>query len=428
MSRPAWDNYFMSFAHAASTRGTCDRKHVGAVIVIEKQVVATGYNGSVRGMAHCDDVGHDIVSGHCVTGDTVISKHQAGNCNSGHKTAAEIHAAWIDGGYNNTTRGALKRMKIRSMTPSGLIRAGHISDVWASDGEQAVVKVTTSLGRTVKTTPEHRFFTPDGWFPIQALSPGDQVGLNGHAAENDLVWLAGRYNGGTTIQQLAKVIGRSRTFVKQRLLKDGVSLRTYRGGWNKGLRRGARYGGRDVLKHSAHERARRYALGKDCRVCGSDKSLQVHHLDEDAFNDAEDNLDCLCLECHNIAHTPHAKVKIVKFDRLVSVEPAGRELVYDLTVPGRENFIGNGFVLHNCVRTIHAEMNALAQAARRGVAVDRSTIYTTASPCWDCFRVLVNAGIQRFVYAEGYRAGEHQKRIQEVATQLGIEVAQVADA
>ncbi|HVO29428.1 MAG TPA: dCMP deaminase family protein [bacterium] len=76
----------------------------------------------------------------------------------------------------------------------------------------------------------------------------------------------------------------------------------------------------------------------------------------------------------------------------------------------------------HCVRTIHAEMNAIAQAASRGVAVEGSSIYTTASPCWACFRVLVNAGIRRFIYGEGYREDEHRKRIDEVAKALGLEV------
>lgn len=66
MSRPNWDSYFMGFADAARVRATCDRKKVGAVIVVQRQVVATGYNGSIRGMPHCDDAGHDMVAGHCV--------------------------------------------------------------------------------------------------------------------------------------------------------------------------------------------------------------------------------------------------------------------------------------------------------------------------------------------------------------------------
>ena len=80
----------------------------------------------------------------------------------------------------------------------------------------------------------------------------------------------------------------------------------------------------------------------------------------------------------------------------------------------------------HCVRTIHAEMNALAQAASRGARVEGASIYTTASPCWACFRVLVNAGIRRFIYAEGYREDEHRRRINEVADRLGLEIKSLA--
>jgi dCMP deaminase len=56
----------MSIARQAATRSTCDRKHVGAVIVRDKTVLSTGYNGSIRGMPHCDDVGHLMENDHCV--------------------------------------------------------------------------------------------------------------------------------------------------------------------------------------------------------------------------------------------------------------------------------------------------------------------------------------------------------------------------
>lgn len=64
--RASWDEYFMRMAQQAATRSTCDRKHVGAVIVRDKTVLSTGYNGSIRGMPHCDDVGHMMENGHCV--------------------------------------------------------------------------------------------------------------------------------------------------------------------------------------------------------------------------------------------------------------------------------------------------------------------------------------------------------------------------
>jgi dCMP deaminase len=64
--RASWDEYFMAIAHVVATRSTCDRKHVGAVIVRDRILLATGYNGSIRGLPHCDDVGHLMEDGHCV--------------------------------------------------------------------------------------------------------------------------------------------------------------------------------------------------------------------------------------------------------------------------------------------------------------------------------------------------------------------------
>lgn len=64
--RASWDEYFMKIAQQAATRATCDRKHVGAVIVRDKAILSTGYNGSIRGLPHCDDVGHMMDNGHCI--------------------------------------------------------------------------------------------------------------------------------------------------------------------------------------------------------------------------------------------------------------------------------------------------------------------------------------------------------------------------
>ena len=64
--RVGWDEYFMRIAVEVAGRSTCDRKHVGAVIVRERNILSTGYNGSIAGMPHCDDVGHMMDSSHCV--------------------------------------------------------------------------------------------------------------------------------------------------------------------------------------------------------------------------------------------------------------------------------------------------------------------------------------------------------------------------
>lgn len=64
--RASWDEYFMSIAQVVATRSTCPRKYVGAVLVRNRTILSTGYNGSIRGMPHCSDVGHMMEDGHCV--------------------------------------------------------------------------------------------------------------------------------------------------------------------------------------------------------------------------------------------------------------------------------------------------------------------------------------------------------------------------
>lgn len=64
--RVSWDEYFMNIAQVVASRSTCDRKQVGAVIVRDKTILSTGYNGSVRGMPHCDEVGHWLENDHCI--------------------------------------------------------------------------------------------------------------------------------------------------------------------------------------------------------------------------------------------------------------------------------------------------------------------------------------------------------------------------
>ena len=66
MARATWEEYFMNIAKQVATRSTCDRKHVGAVIVKDRTILSTGYNGSIRGMPHCDEVGHMMENDHCV--------------------------------------------------------------------------------------------------------------------------------------------------------------------------------------------------------------------------------------------------------------------------------------------------------------------------------------------------------------------------
>ena len=96
---------------------------------------------------------------------------------------------------------------------------------------------------------------------------------------------------------------------------------------------------------------------------------------------------------------------------------------YNGSIRGLAHCSEIGHMLENghCVATIHAEANAILQAAKNGVRIDGGTIYTTASPCWSCFKLIANSGLVRICYGEFYR----DDRIFSVASRLGIVLEEV---
>lgn len=96
---------------------------------------------------------------------------------------------------------------------------------------------------------------------------------------------------------------------------------------------------------------------------------------------------------------------------------------YNGSIRGRPHCSEIGCDMENghCVATIHAEANAIIQAAKNGVAIDGSEIYTTASPCWNCFKLIANSGIGTIYYHEFYR----DERIKRIAKELGMKLVKI---
>jgi len=93
---------------------------------------------------------------------------------------------------------------------------------------------------------------------------------------------------------------------------------------------------------------------------------------------------------------------------------------YNGSIRGMPHCLDIGCDLENdhCVATVHAEANAIIQAAKNGVCINGADIYVTASPCWNCFKLIANSGIKRIFYGEFYRDEKSLK----VAKQCGIEL------
>ena len=78
------------------------------------------------------------------------------------------------------------------------------------------------------------------------------------------------------------------------------------------------------------------------------------------------------------------------------IEPGVGCLIYESRTP-------DGDIEQNCLRTIHAEMNAISQAARNGAAIRDADIYVTHTPCIHCMKVLINTGIRTVFYLKPYK-------------------------
>lgn len=71
----------------------------------------------------------------------------------------------------------------------------------------------------------------------------------------------------------------------------------------------------------------------------------------------------------------------------------------------------DGHTTQHCVRTVHAEQNAICQAARRGISIDGSTLYCRMTPCRTCAMLIINCGIVRVVCENKYHAGDESEKM-----------------
>ena len=96
---------------------------------------------------------------------------------------------------------------------------------------------------------------------------------------------------------------------------------------------------------------------------------------------------------------------------------------YNGSLPGMEHCDDAGCIIENdhCIRTNHAEINALAQAARHGVALEGATIYITNMPCTTCAKALITAGIERVVVFSDFHATQAERFFRESGVTLDIE-------
>ncbi len=107
--------------------------------------------------------------------------------------------------------------------------------------------------------------------------------------------------------------------------------------------------------------------------------------------------------------------------------PAGLPHCLDVGCLIYESRTPDGEIEQNCYRTIHAEINAITQAARNGSAIRDANIYVTHTPCIHCLKVLINTGIRRVYYGRPYKLQTIAELLKDARIQLMQVAAEAAD-
>jgi dCMP deaminase len=119
---------------------------------------------------------------------------------------------------------------------------------------------------------------------------------------------------------------------------------------------------------------------------------------------------------------------ITKNNRILSTgyvgAPAGLPHCDEVGHEFQEVKNNDGETSKHCIRTSHAEMNAIANAARIGVAIEGATIYIHMEPCYMCAKIIINAGIKRVVCNKKYHRAQ---RSREILKEAGIELVVIND-
>lgn len=86
----------------------------------------------------------------------------------------------------------------------------------------------------------------------------------------------------------------------------------------------------------------------------------------------------------------------------------------------------NGKTSKHCVRTVHAEQNAVCQAAKNGISIEGSTVYTRMTPCQTCAMLLINSGVEEVYCEKKYHAGEEsEKMLKKAGIKLTYKIKEV---
>lgn len=290
----------------------------------------------------------------CIAGDMVVgvNRHNLGRQMTLARFYEKFHSRNAKRVYTNKERPWF----IRCIHDDGVFRLGEVIDVIQS-GIKECVRVTFDDGRQLVLTPDHLMKTIDGWIPAEK-SLNTEIVCNG----TEGCKICGSTKDVITNRRLKfygycrKCMYASRNSYKYEGMHEVVRKDGYvylSGSFLKDYKGGCLLASNEVPKH-------RYVmeqhLGRPLK-----SSEIVHHIDGNKQNNDISNLMLLDDQAahaafHNASSSAYKHFKFVNpsLHRVVSVEPAGKQMTYDVKVLNHANFLAAGVVVHNCGKTVQA--------------------------------------------------------------------------
>lgn len=296
---------------------------IGAAVVITEKMPHIRHLAEGRGWSGVD-IEWLVQSLHayadyCVTGDTVVTKSSGGNSTPQTMTVKELYDIWhgprtpARNKYRATSTGV--SVMARDAL-DGRIRPDRVLEVMHK-GHRQVFTVTTASGHHITATANHKHWTDQGWKRVDEMQVGDRLGTMG-----DREHFASPEGTGNPV---------------------GVHNDTH------------------LLKQQIR------AIGH-CEVCGTTEGrLELAHLDHDRSHNTRENLRLLCNHHHKlhdwatgIRKVRHSRGRPLIWSEIVSIEDAGVQEVYDLSMAGDDHsWVGNGVVTSNSFNRAHAASYAV---------------------------------------------------------------------
>ena len=217
--------------------------------------------------------------------------------------------------YQSSDNFKHRKLKILAMSDDGFIRPHTVNKIWKT-GKKSVFLLTTISNKAIKASKDHRFLTEKGWRSLGDLKIGDIIKCTDFLIpEKKIPWIgSGSYLGKSN--KLRKGLGKTPEFFENRK----ILFEKFEG---------------------------------SCQECGSDRFVEIHHLDFDKENNDISNLVLICRKCHKNAH-PREIYKRFQvgyfstFEEIACIKYLGERETYDLEMEGSpNNFVANSFIVHN---------------------------------------------------------------------------------